>query len=219
MADRSVSPGPENRTVHAPDHETTPGARRILDAASPLFAARGYSGVSMQQVANAAGVSKANVFHHFASKPTLYAAVLERSAEEFRSLFGLLGGDSRDGLASFARGHMSHLLANAETVGMFLRLLGEATPSPRREHAEALAVEALDGLIATLEARRRDGALPAEIDCGALAVALLGANLLHMQLRHVLPRTRLDPALRDPATFAGHTARQLALPVTPSRSG
>ena len=45
--------------------------------ASPLFAARGYSGVGMRQVAADVGLSKSALFHHFATKLQLYGAVLE----------------------------------------------------------------------------------------------------------------------------------------------
>ncbi|MDX8408093.1 MAG: helix-turn-helix domain-containing protein, partial [Mariprofundaceae bacterium] len=37
-------------------------------AAEALFAARGFDGVSMQQIAQAADMSKANIYHHVSSK-------------------------------------------------------------------------------------------------------------------------------------------------------
>ncbi|HBE91853.1 MAG TPA: TetR/AcrR family transcriptional regulator, partial [Gammaproteobacteria bacterium] len=49
-----------------------PGETAILDAATRLFAERGFDGVSMRQVSEAAGVSKANIYHHFESKEALY---------------------------------------------------------------------------------------------------------------------------------------------------
>lgn len=50
---------------------------RIVDVAFGLFARRGIDGVSISEVALAAGVSKANVMHHFGSKNGLYAACLD----------------------------------------------------------------------------------------------------------------------------------------------
>ena len=49
---------------------------RILETASALFAKSGYDAVSMHAIAERAGVSKANVFHHFGSKQALYNATL-----------------------------------------------------------------------------------------------------------------------------------------------
>ncbi|MEM9514037.1 MAG: helix-turn-helix domain-containing protein [Actinomycetota bacterium] len=50
---------------------------RIVDVSLRLFARRGIDGVSIAEVALAAGVSKANVMHHFGSKNGLYAACLD----------------------------------------------------------------------------------------------------------------------------------------------
>ncbi len=52
----------------------------IVDEATRLFAERGYEGASMADLAERVGLRKASLFHHFASKDVLYAAVLERSS-------------------------------------------------------------------------------------------------------------------------------------------
>lgn len=54
---------------------------KILDAAEALFARRGFSGVGMREVADAAGLGKSSLFHHFKSKVELYAAVVGRLLE------------------------------------------------------------------------------------------------------------------------------------------
>ena len=51
------------------------GRGRILAAASTLFGAKGFSDVSMQDVARAAGVTKAALYYHFADKSDLYTTV------------------------------------------------------------------------------------------------------------------------------------------------
>jgi len=50
---------------------------RIVDVAHGLFARRGIDGVSIAEIADASGVSKANVMHHFSTKDRLYAACLD----------------------------------------------------------------------------------------------------------------------------------------------
>ena len=58
---------------------TPPTSRdKILDVAEALFARRGFEGVGMREVAEAAGLGKSSLFHHFRSKAQLYLAVLER---------------------------------------------------------------------------------------------------------------------------------------------
>ncbi len=58
------------------------GAQQVLAAASALFSARGVDSVSIQDIATEAGVSKANVFHHFENKEQLYLAVIRSKVEE-----------------------------------------------------------------------------------------------------------------------------------------
>jgi AcrR family transcriptional regulator len=57
-----------------------PGPRRrrqLLDVAVPVFAARGFHGTSMEDVAEAAGVTKPVLYQHFSSKRELYQALLD----------------------------------------------------------------------------------------------------------------------------------------------
>jgi TetR/AcrR family transcriptional regulator len=82
-------------TNQSPTNAAPGGARPILDAALETFAARGYEGASIQAIAEHAGVSKANVFHHFSSKEQLYLAVLNGAGshwrEEMASVTGTAG--------------------------------------------------------------------------------------------------------------------------------
>ena len=57
------------------------GKERILDAAEQLFAQRGFHGVSLRDITQAAGVDVALVSYHFGGKRALFAAVFERRAE------------------------------------------------------------------------------------------------------------------------------------------
>jgi TetR/AcrR family transcriptional regulator, mexJK operon transcriptional repressor len=54
----------------------------ILDAAKRLFAGDGYAGVSMDQIAAEAGVSKLTVYSHFGDKEALFAAAVRAKCEE-----------------------------------------------------------------------------------------------------------------------------------------
>lgn len=56
----------------------TPGARRILDAASHLFYERGIHAVGVDAIAAASGVTKRTLYDRFGSKEALVSAYLER---------------------------------------------------------------------------------------------------------------------------------------------
>jgi TetR/AcrR family acrAB operon transcriptional repressor len=55
---------------------------KIIDAAELLFARRGFAGVGLSEVAEAAGLGKSSLFHHFKSKVDLYAAVVGRILDQ-----------------------------------------------------------------------------------------------------------------------------------------
>lgn len=54
----------------------------ILEAAKRLFLDQGYQGVSMDQIATAAGVSKLTVYSHFGDKETLFSAAITAKCQE-----------------------------------------------------------------------------------------------------------------------------------------
>src|SRR6476469_5453109 len=57
------------------------GLRRreqIIEAATGIFARRGYTGATLREIADGAGVSTAGLRRHFGSKEKLLATVLDR---------------------------------------------------------------------------------------------------------------------------------------------
>lgn len=66
-----------------PTTKTSPEA--ILRSSWSLFHERGYKNTSLQQLANAAGLGKAGLLHHFGSKEGLMHAVIEFGAEWYRT--------------------------------------------------------------------------------------------------------------------------------------
>jgi AcrR family transcriptional regulator len=54
---------------------------QLLDAANDVFTTRGYHASAMDDIAEAAGVSKPVLYQHFSSKLDLYLALLDRSCE------------------------------------------------------------------------------------------------------------------------------------------
>src|SRR3954462_15880406 len=54
----------------------------ILDAALEVFSRRGYNGASIDEIATAAGISKALIYEHFPSKRDLHVSLLERHTQD-----------------------------------------------------------------------------------------------------------------------------------------
>src|SRR5437588_2136983 len=56
---------------------------RLLDAAARVFAAKGYRGAAVDDVAEAAGLTKGAVYAHFRTKEALYLALtIERGKQQ-----------------------------------------------------------------------------------------------------------------------------------------
>jgi AcrR family transcriptional regulator len=72
----------------------------ILDRAAALFARRGFAKTSVQDIADAVGLSKAGLLHHFPSKDALHEAVLAQAETLVRRVLDQLGdlppGPARD---------------------------------------------------------------------------------------------------------------------------
>jgi AcrR family transcriptional regulator len=67
-----------------------PAAERrevIAVVATEVFAARGYDGASIDEIARRAGVSAPVVYDHFASKQDLYQRLLERTRDELLAVW------------------------------------------------------------------------------------------------------------------------------------
>jgi AcrR family transcriptional regulator len=60
---------------------------KILAAAASLFVAKNYAEVTVEQIAEAARVSKGALYHHFASKEELYLALMHADLAEKKALF------------------------------------------------------------------------------------------------------------------------------------
>ena len=60
----------------------------LVTAARPLFAERGYAAVGTDEVARAAGVTRGALYHQFAGKTELFAAVFEQVEEEVAERIG-----------------------------------------------------------------------------------------------------------------------------------
>ncbi len=68
---------------------------KILEAAGGLFAQKGFFGVSMQNIADELGITKAALYHHFESKEGLCFEIMHRAFKELTVTLGNAVKDSR----------------------------------------------------------------------------------------------------------------------------
>lgn len=89
-----------------------------------FFAEHGFDAVSINIIAARAGVSKANVFHHFSSKHALYQAVLrnacDATTQQLKHMVAQPGAVAAN-LTQFAASHLDGILEHDRFARLILR--------------------------------------------------------------------------------------------------
>lgn len=130
-----MDPPRPRRQGRPPSMPDPPG--RILDEAAALFAARGFDGASLGDLAEAVGMTKAAIYHYFPSKQDIYEAII------VRVLHGLAAhvttaideqDDPRDRLRAFMTAHAGYFEDNFHGFAtMLVGYGGMKNPSLRTE--------------------------------------------------------------------------------------
>jgi TetR/AcrR family transcriptional regulator, cholesterol catabolism regulator len=123
--------------------------QQILDAAAALFRQRGYVGVSLREIAGAAGMKAGSLYYHFASKEEMVAEILDqgiRSVHEEveRAVGSVPPGDDRSVLKAAILAHLTSLLRQSDYTSANIRIFGQVPESVRERNLEVRrAYEAL----------------------------------------------------------------------------
>lgn len=107
----------------------------ILEAAKQLFTQHGFDGVSMDQIAAAAGVSKLTVYSHFGDKDALFLAAVRAKCEEVMPpelYLAALKGPLREQLTEIARAFFG-LITSQEALSMHRMMLTESSDPHARQ--------------------------------------------------------------------------------------
>jgi AcrR family transcriptional regulator len=167
-----------------PPEELSRARERVLTIAEQLFATHGLARITMREVAEAAGMRQASLYHHApGGKEQLYREVFERMLERHRhglnAALQNAGPDLRSRLAAVADWYVLQEPMN------FLRMMTSDMPALGEEIAAELSAPAYQALMRPItlvfadamargEARRLDpdllaGSLLAILDAVALA--------------------------------------------------
>jgi AcrR family transcriptional regulator len=135
----------------------------ILDAALEVFSRHGYNGASIDEIAGAAGISKALIYEHFPSKRELHVSLLERHTQD---IFMRLAqtADTKDPGEVRLRNGVNAFLEWAETNQRAFRLLFRDTFEPEvagvLDRLQNQATGAIAALMASEPALQSGGSDP-----------------------------------------------------------
>jgi TetR/AcrR family transcriptional regulator len=167
------------------------GAQRILRIAAPLFAVKGFSGVSINDIAEAVGGSKANIFHHFPNKQALYLAAIGSACEAFRSEYGRArdGGDGAgDRLREIAGRHLAHMFTDPDSVRLILREVFAGDKGQDRARVAEILHQNFGLLVGEVEEEQARGRVRADVDPAMAALTILALNNFFFQSWNILER-------------------------------
>ncbi len=191
-----MSDGFELPVIEPEAAERTDAARnreRILCAARRLFDERGAGCVSMDDVAEAAGVGKGTLFRRFGSRASLAAAVLSERERDFQESFirgePPLGPGAPPGerLIAFGEAMLDIVAAHSELM------LAAETGSARYTHP-AYAVHRLH---VTLLLREADPDCDAELLADTLLASLSAGLFVYLREVREMPLDRIKEGWRD----------------------
>lgn len=180
-------------------------AQRILDATAELIATD--PAATLGQVATRAGLSRATVYHHFASRDALLDALTERSIREVRA--ALDAARPAEGTATAATEHM--LRATWQVIGRYRGLVIVNPQRLERAELRARMKPALDPVRAVLARGQRSGEFDSELPVEWLIGIL--TDIIHAASRQVTagamePDDAERVLLRTArATLTGHRRR------------
>jgi len=160
------------------------GAHRILDIATPLFAAKGFNGVSINDIAAAVGGSKANVFHHFPSKEALYLAVIRSACSKFREeLQGRTDEVSGRGckLRFIARQHLQQMLSSPDSIRLILREVFVGESGIKRSLVAEILHQNFGLIVDQVKQEQDDGRIASDLNPAMIALNIIALNMFFFQ--------------------------------------
>jgi len=99
---------------------------QLLDVALEVFASAGFHGASMNDVADAAGVTKPVLYQHFDSKNDLFSALLDEVGRRMRTAIDKATADAVDGKDATTLGFRAYFRWVATDLDGFRLLFGGA---------------------------------------------------------------------------------------------
>lgn len=154
----------------------TPAQDRILDAAEAVFADKGYRGGALNDVAVAAGYTRAGLLHHYRSKETLLLAILDRRDERLHALESISPTATLVEVLEDFPTFGSQVLEYRTLVQLGHIVTAEASPGhPAYDWCRRRERQLRTDLVGAVERSKASGELREDVDAETLAALVIGA--------------------------------------------
>ncbi|WP_372720496.1 TetR/AcrR family transcriptional regulator [Immundisolibacter sp.] len=176
-------------TTNPPPKTCAAAALRVLRAAAEIFSSLGYDAASISVIADRAGVSKANIFHHFKNKAALYQEVLKTACQSFTEAVDAVtqwDGDTPERLSEYARQRLCAYIEDPMSSRLVLRALTSDQGDGDIEPVRADFSNNFHRLVEIIRAGQTGGQLRADVNPALLALLINASNVFYAQTRPFL---------------------------------
>lgn len=164
--------------------------RRILQAATTEFSAKGLAGARVDEIARRAGVSKRMLYHYFGNKEALWLAVLEQAYLHIRSEErGLDVGrlSPVEGMRRLIAFTIAYDSAHPEFISLLLsENLQRARYLRRSRKVRELHTSLLDVIEDILQRGRKTGVFRSGVDAAELYITIAALGFFYFSNVHTL---------------------------------
>jgi len=150
--------------------------QQILSTAKRLLIAHGYHGLSMRQIAEAVGVSKAALYYYFKDKEQLLLAILDAYLDEIEALIDGVrarDGNCRQQVYSLVESILAQPVEQRAVIRLSSQEMSQLSAGARASFDRAYHAKFIDKIKAILQAGIDKGELR-PMDPGVAVWALLG---------------------------------------------
>ena len=207
--DRSVHPSDSASqvpimTMTPPPKPCAAAAHRVLRAAAEVFSGQGYDAASISAIAERAGVSKANIFHHFKSKAALYQEVLKAACQSFADAIDAvaqLEGGAADRLSAYASQRLCAYIEDPMSSRLVLRALTSDGADNDIQPVRDDFARNFHRLVELIRAGQASGQLRADLNPALVALMINAGNIFYAQTRPMLRHFKDVDCADDPHRY------------------
>jgi AcrR family transcriptional regulator len=189
---------------------------RVLAEATRLFAEKGFLGTSVQEIVDAARVTKGALYYYFSSKDELlyevYHRVIKKELDALERVFAM-GLGPRETVRALMTDVILTTAAHSDDVTIFLREMHRLSP----EKLEAVRADRRRYHVAfrgVIERGQREGAFRTDISAELVTIGFFG--LVHHYYTWYRPHGRFTPEglARESATWFLHSLTPTEIGLT-----
>ena len=161
-----------------------PTPERLLRVSETLFARQGLAGTSMREIARAAGVTQAAIYHHFPGKEALYLeAVRTLHREKMQSLSGVLELEAPppEKLRQLVWRMLELMDADPDFRHIYYREMMEGDEERLRELVDGVFADIMEVMKPLMKE------IAPHLDATLMMMSLAGLVFHHLEVRRLIP--------------------------------